>query len=130
MGQSVAGAQEAAWSVVAPDARMMVADHTKLLNDGNALAKRLHVTPDTAAADSIRNANKTLSDQLKSMPKGAAFDSAYVNAQVAGHQATLDMLKNAANQAQSADLKKALNDAMPTVQKHLDRIQAIQGKMT
>lgn len=110
-------------------ARMMVTDHTKLLNDGNALAKKLNVTPDTAAADSIRNANKTLADQLRGAAKGAAFDSTYVDAQVTGHQATLDMLKNAAGAAQNADLKKALNDAMPVVQKHLGRIQSIQGKL-
>lgn len=110
-------------------ARMMVTDHTKLLNDGNALAKKLKVTPDTAAADSIRSANKSLADQLQGAAKGAAFDSTYVDAQVAGHQATLDMLKNAAGAAQSADLKKALNDAIPTVQKHLDKIQEIQGKL-
>ncbi len=110
-------------------ARMMVADHTRLLNDGNALAKRLKVIPDTDAADSIRNANQTMAEQLKGAPKGMTFDTTYVNGQVVGHGTTLDMIKNASGRAQNADLKKALNDAIPVVQHHLDRIKDIQGKL-
>ena len=110
-------------------ARQMIADHTKMLNDGNALAKRLNVTPDMAAADSIRTANGAMADQLRAAPKGMAFDSAYVNGQVMGHQATLDMIRTAEDQAQNADLKQALSDAAPMVEKHLDRIKDIQGKL-
>lgn len=109
--------------------RMMVTDHGKMLSEGNALAKRLNITPDTAAADSIMTANKTMADMLTAAPKGATFDTAYVNGQVMGHENTLAMLKTAADQAQNADLKKMLTDAQTPVQRHLDRIKDIQGKM-
>ena len=110
-------------------ARDMVSAHTKLLNDGNALAKRLNITPDSAAADSIMAMNQSTGATLQSTAKGAAFDSAYVNAQVAGHEYVLDMIKRAEGAAQNADLKTMLTKAEPQVQSHLDRIKDIQGKM-
>jgi putative membrane protein len=110
-------------------ARQMVTDHTKMLNDVAGLAKRLNVTPDSAAADDIMKGNKMTADQLTAAEKGVTFDTAYVNGQVAGHQAVLEMIQNAASQAQNADLKQALNGAVPVVQHHLDRIKSIQDKM-
>jgi len=110
-------------------ARMMVTDHGKMLNDVSGLAKKLNVTPDTAAADSIKTANSSMANALRSAAKGTTFDTTYVNGQVAGHEATLAMLKTAAGQAQNAELKQALNGAMPAVQSHLDRIKNIQAKM-
>lgn len=110
-------------------ARDMVTAHTKMLNDGNALAKKLNITPDTAAADSLNMMNQSTAATLTAAAKGAAFDSAYVNAQVAGHEYVLDMVKRAEEQAQNADLKSALTAAEPQVQQHLDRIKGIQSKM-
>jgi putative membrane protein len=109
--------------------RMMVTDHGKMLSQGNALAKRLNITPDTAAADSIMAANKMMADMLTATSTGTTFDTAYVNGQVMGHENTLSMLKNAADRAQNADLKKMLTDAQEPVEQHLDRIKDIQGKM-
>jgi len=110
-------------------ARDMVTAHTKMLNDGNALAKKLNITPDTAAADSINAMNQSTAATLTAAAKGAAFDSAYVNAQVAGHEYVLDMIKRAEGQAQNADLKSALTSTEPQVQQHLDRIKDIQSKL-
>jgi putative membrane protein len=110
-------------------ARDMVTDHGKMLSDAQALAKKINITPDSAAADSIRNANAQTASALSSAAKGKAFDSTYVAAQVTGHQNTLDMVKRAEGAAQNAELKTALNHADSVVSKHLDRIKDIQGKM-
>jgi putative membrane protein len=110
-------------------ARDMVTAHTKMLNDGNALAKKLNITPDTTAADSINAMNQSTAATLTAAAKGAAFDSAYVNAQVAGHEYVLDMIKRAEGQAQNPELKSALTSAEPQVQQHLDRIKDIQSKL-
>lgn len=107
----------------------MVIAHTAMLNEGNLLAKKLNITPDAAAADSINMMNQATGAALTAAAKGAAFDSAYVNAQVAGHQYVLDMIKRDEGAAQNAQLKSALTSAEPKVQAHLDRIKAIQGKM-
>jgi len=110
-------------------ARQMISDHTGMLNDVIGLARRLNIIPDNAAADDIQNGNRMTSDQLTAAAKGMTFDTSYVNGQVAGHRAVLEMIQNAASQTQNADLKKALNGAIPAVQHHLDRIKSIQDKM-
>ena len=107
----------------------MVVDHGKMLSDASALAKKINVTPDSMAADSITKANAATASALNSAPKGMTFDTTYVNGQVTGHQNTLDMVKRAEGQAQNADLKNALAHADSVVSKHLDRIKDIQGKV-
>lgn len=110
-------------------AKDMVTDHTMLLNQGNALAKKLNVVPKPAATDSIEAHDKSVAATLKQEPKGAGFDSAYVNNQVLGHQNTLDLVKRAEDQAQNDQLKALLKNAEPVIQRHLDRIKDIQGKL-
>lgn len=110
-------------------ARDMVADHTLLLNQGNALAKKLNVTPQPAANDSVDAMNRQIAQRLQQEPGGATFDSAYVNSQVQGHKNTLDLLKRGQDQARNAELKTMLQNAQPVVQRHLDRINDIQGKL-
>lgn len=110
-------------------ARDMVTDHGMLLNQGNALAKKLNVVPKPAATDSIAATNKQLMQTLRQEPKGGSFDSVYVNNQVLGHQNTLDLIKRAEDQAKNAELKTLLKNAQPVIQRHLDRIKDIQGKL-
>lgn len=110
-------------------AKDMVTDHTMLLNQGMALAKRLNVTPAPNADTSIVAMNNKMASELSSAAKGMAFDSMYVNGQVQGHQMTLDLVKNAEGKAQNAQLKTMLTSAQPIIQRHLDRIKDIQGKM-
>jgi predicted outer membrane protein len=107
----------------------MVIAHTAMLDSGNALAKKLNITPDPAAADSIDEMSRPTGVALRAAPQGAAFDSAYVNAQVPGHQYVLDMIKRDESAARNANLKSALTSAEPKVQAHLDRIRTIQGKL-
>lgn len=109
--------------------RDMVADHTMLLNKGQALARRLNITPAPSADSAIVAMNDRVSSELSNAAKGAGFDSLYVNTQVQGHQMTLDMLRNAEGKAQNPQLRTMLNDAQPVVQRHLDRIRDLQGKM-
>ncbi len=110
-------------------AHAMVTDHSMMLTKGTALAKKLNITPAPMANDSTVAMNQATASMLSSAPKGMAFDSAYVNSQVAGHQHVLDMIKSAQGQAQNADLKAMLTSAQPAIQRHLDRIKDIQGKM-
>jgi putative membrane protein len=110
-------------------AKWMVTAHTKMLNAGNDLAKRLNITPNQTAADSIKAANQALANQLQSAAKGTAFDTAYINAQVMGHQAALDLVNRAADQASNPDLKQLLQQAAPEIQQHLDSVKTIQDKL-
>ncbi len=107
----------------------MVSAHTRMLDMGMSLGKTLGAKDKPAAEDSIAKANMEMASHLTSTAKGAAFDKAYIDAQVMGHQAALQFVQNAAGQAKNADLKKMLTDAQPDIQKHLDRAKQLQGKM-
>jgi putative membrane protein len=63
------------------------------------------------------------------MPKGAAFDKAYIDHSVADHQSVLTTLDAALAAAQDPQLKDMLTKAKPKVQEHLDKAKAIQGKL-
>jgi putative membrane protein len=107
----------------------MVKHHTQMMNDGKSLATKASITPNMAAADSVTTANKAAGDKLASTAKGAAFDKAYIDAQVMGHQSALANVQAGAAAAQNADLKKMLTDAQPEIQKHLDKAKELQSKM-
>jgi predicted outer membrane protein len=98
-------------------------------SDGAALAAKIAVVPKSPADSAIVAANDSTAAHLKSASKGMPFDTTYANAQVGGHQMALDFLRRASSQAQNPDLKKAVTDAIPVVQGHLDMATALQTKL-
>ena len=135
-------------------ARELVQAHTKSLEKDRQLAKAANVelmkvstgdsarrsgdtsasaTPTTPAgtgvAAQIHQMHMQASQQLRSL-KGADFDSAFVNAQVMGHQQVLDLLQRSQSQAQNADLQNHLTEAVKEVQTHLDRARELQQSLT
>jgi predicted outer membrane protein len=68
-------------------------------------------------------------DQVKQQ-KGAAFDSAFVNAEVQGHQQVLDLLQRSQSQAQNPQVQQHLTAAIKDVQDHLQRGQKLQQSLT
>jgi putative membrane protein len=68
-------------------------------------------------------------DSLTAMAKGAAWDKAYIDNEVAVHQAVLSLLQSAQGAAQDTSLKALITKATPAVQGHLTKAQDIQGKL-
>ncbi|MEO5904445.1 MAG: DUF4142 domain-containing protein [Gemmatimonadaceae bacterium] len=110
-------------------AKDMMRDHHKLRADGQALAKKLGVTPEAPASDDSRaQMDKTMS-LYNGAAKGKDFDKAYIDNEVTYHKALLETATAAMNAAQNAELKNFIQKAAPAVQAHLDHGQSIQGKM-
>ena len=107
----------------------MMKDHHALRVGGQALAKKLSITPEPAAGDTSAAAHKTLADSLTAMPKGAAWDKYYIDHEVSGHEAVLATAQNAMSATQNAEVKALLAKASPIVQDHLDKAKAIQSKL-
>ena len=63
------------------------------------------------------------------MPKGAAWDKAYIDNEVAVHQSVLNLLQTASTAAQDTSLKALIAKAQPTIQAHLEKAQSIQSKL-
>jgi putative membrane protein len=114
-------------------AKMMMSEHHALRVQGQALAKKLKVTPEAPADDPVKQAGEAEMTALKSAGSGAAFDRTYIDQEVGVHKAVLDLAGKAHDQTSNAELKTLIEKAKPTIQKHLDRAQELQqtlGKAT
>lgn len=109
--------------------KLMMNDHHALRKAGQDLVKKLNVTPQAPANDSLPAMASALSDSLKSMAKGKAWDKFYIDHEVAMHQKVLGLIDAASSAAQAPELKDLLAKARPNIEMHLKRAQDIQGKL-
>ncbi len=110
-------------------AKMMMRDHHSLRAQGQALAKKLGVTPEAPANDDSKAQMDKAMSMLTSVGKGKDFDKAYIDDQVEYHKNLLSTATVAMGAAQNSELKNFIQKAAPAVQAHLDAAQAIQKKM-
>jgi putative membrane protein len=109
--------------------RDMMRDHHALRKAGQDLATKLNVTPAMPAGDNSAAAAAAWQDSLTTMPAGAAWDKAYINHEVAYHEAVLQTAQTALGAAQNAELKALIEKAAPNIQAHLDHAKSIQSKL-
>ena len=109
--------------------RDMMRDHHALRKSGQDLAKKLNVTPQMPANNNSEAADNAWVDSLQSMPKGTAFDKAYIDHEVGAHTQVLASLHTAESAAQNAELKDLITKAIPTIEAHLKKAQDIQSKL-
>lgn len=132
MSDSAHGALAAAngtSSAVRDYGKLMMRDHHTLRAQGEALAKRLKITPTPPPNDNLPADAQKASDLLNSTAKGKDFDKAYVDHEVENHKTVLEIATKAMSDAQSTELKNMIQKAAPTLQAHLDRAQSIQRSM-
>jgi putative membrane protein len=128
-GDSTAGAVAATKGTAAAVrdfGKRMMRDHHQLRLQGQALAKKLNVTPLAPSDDPVTPAGQKEMDTLNSTAKGKDFDRAYIDAEVDIHKAVLDLATKAASQTQTAELKNLIQKAAPVIQGHLDKAESIQ----
>jgi putative membrane protein len=132
MTDSAAGAVAATKgtsSAVRDFGKQMMRDHHTLRARGEALAKKLKITPAPPSDDPITADAQKEMDTLNSTAKGKDFDKAYIDGEVDGHKKVLELLIKAAQQTQNTQLKNLIQKAAPVVQGHLDRAEAIQKSL-
>lgn len=99
---------------------MMVRDHTKANDNLKQIAGRQNIELPTEP-DAKHKAKK---QQLEAA-SGAAFDSAYTQAQVADHEATESLLKQEIESGTDTEAKAWASEALPTVTAHLKRAREL-----
>jgi putative membrane protein len=109
-------------------AKMMMSEHHALRVQGEALAKKLNVTPEAPTDDPVKTAGSSEMAALHSAAKGA-FDSTYIDQEVTIHKAVLDLANKAHDDTKTDELKKLIESAKPIIQKHLDRAEELQKKL-
>ena len=120
--------QKATTPAVKKFAALMIADHTKMLADGSALATKLAITPDTSRSD-VRDLAKDGDMDLKELQgkkAGKDFDEDYMEKQIDTHQKVLDKLNDASKSAKAPELKSAVDASIAKVQAHLTQAKAIK----
>src|SRR3954453_17667623 len=107
-------------------ASLMVADHTGVNKQAVALVTKLKVTPqDNDTSKSLKAGGDKNLETLKGL-KGAAFDKAYVDHEVAYPQAVLDAVdKTLIPSASNAELKALLEKVRPAFVAHLEHAKHI-----
>ncbi len=111
-------------------AEQMVNDHQAGIKEALALAGKLGVKPEeSAVTKSLKQGAKEVAARLKK-EKGKAFDKDYIDTEVAYHQAVIDAVKNTlVPGAQNAELKTLLQQAIPTLEGHLQHAKMVQSQL-
>jgi putative membrane protein len=111
-------------------AQLMVTDHGGVNKAATELVHKLKVKPeDNATSDSLKKGGADNLANLKTL-KGAAFDKAYVDHEVAYHQAVLDAMdKTLIPSAKNAELKGLLVKVRPAFVAHLEHARHLQAEL-
>lgn len=113
-------ASKAANAQVKAYANKLVKDHTAANNQLMAIAKRHNI--DTTAG-------MAPSEPDWMSQTGAAFDKAYIDAQVKGHQEAIDLFDKEAKGGSDKELKAFAAKQLPGLRAHLKQAQDLQSKL-
>ncbi len=111
-------------------ADQMITDHTGVNKSAVDLVTKLKVTPeDNPTSQSLKAGGDKNVANLKTL-KGAAFDRAYIDHEVAYHQQVLDAVdKTLIPSATNADLKALLVKVRPAFVAHLEHAKHVQSAL-
>jgi putative membrane protein len=108
----------------------MITDHSSVNKAATELVQKLHVTPaPSATSESLQKGGD---DNLAALKKlsGAAFDKAYVDHEVAYHEAVISAVdKTLIPSAQNAELKALLVKVRPAFVAHLEHAKQLQASL-
>lgn len=111
-------------------AQQMITDHTAVNQQASALVGKLGVTPEANPTSQQLTSDGAAARERIGQLSGAAFDRAYVDNEVAYHQAVLDAIDNTLiPSSQNAELKSLLQQVRPAIAAHLDHAKQVQGKL-
>jgi len=120
LGQRV---QDAAASQQVKDyGQMLVTDHTNDYNQLYAAAHQANLNVPNAI-DAAHN--KSMIDPFQKL-KGTAFDHRYIREMIAGHTKAIAVYKKESSGAQNDSIKTYAQEALPTLQKHLDAAKDLE----
>jgi putative membrane protein len=109
-------------------AQQMITDHSAVQKAVRDLATKLNVTPaDSETSDSLKTQAQQITYKLRGL-RGKEFEKAYVNNEVAYHEAVINATKTVLiPSAQNAELKSALQGAEPLFEGHLQHAERVQS---
>lgn len=117
MAQSVSDSQP-----VKDYGQMLATDHTNDFHQLYVVAHQANLNmPDAIDSEN----NKTMIGPFEKL-KGAAFDHRYIHDMIEGHTKAIAIYKKEAADAQNPALKAYAEQALPTLEKHLDGAKTLE----
>jgi putative membrane protein len=111
-------------------AQQMITDHTSVNKQATDLVTKLNVIPEENDTSRQLAASSDATRESMRAKTGADFDKAYIDNEVAYHQAVLDMLDSTLIPgAQNAELKSLLESVKPAFAAHLDHAKKVQSSL-
>jgi putative membrane protein len=112
-------------------AQLMITDHGGVNKSATELVTKLHVTPESnPTSESLKSGGDQNLASLRKL-NGHAFDTAYVDHEVAYHQAVLDAVdKTLIPSAKNAELKALLVKVRPAFVAHLQHAKSLQASLS
>jgi putative membrane protein len=109
-------------------AQQMITDHSAVQKSVIELAAKLNVTPaDNETSNALKAQAEQTTQKLRGL-KGNKFERAYVDNEVAYHEAVINAVKTVLiPSAQNAQLKSALQGAEPLFEGHLLHAEHVQS---
>jgi putative membrane protein len=110
--------------------KQMVTDHGGVNQQAVALVTKLKVTPaDNPTSQSLKTGGEENVKHLKTL-KGAEFDKAYVDHEVAYHQQVLDAIdQTLIPNARNEELKALITKVRPAFVAHLEHAKMVQATL-
>lgn len=105
-------------------AEMMAEQHSDASKKIEEFAARLHVTLPTATGADTKDAIEKLMEK-----KGLELDKEYIDMMVSKHEAIIDEMEEASNDAKNQEIKMWASDALPSIKMHLEKAKNIQEKL-
>ena len=96
----------------------MVKDHSKINDDLKEVAAKMNVTMPSGVSAKHHAAIEKMAGM-----SGANFDNAYVAAMVTDHEKDIAEFEKADKEVKNPDLKKFIENALPMMKDHLDKIK-------
>ena len=110
--------------------KQLVGDHRTVRQQGRDLAKKLKVTPTPPKDFQMKKDHAAAMKTLESL-KGAAFDRAFLEHEVAYHKAVIDAINTTLMPAlQNQDVKDLVTKVAPAFNAHMVMAQNLLDKLT
>jgi putative membrane protein len=120
-------AKRATSKAVKDFAATMIRDHEAVNKQASDLAAKLKVTPAGNAVSTSLRTGQTASKAKLEKTSGAAFDRAYMDNEIAYHQAVIDAVDGVlVPQTHNAELKALLQSVRPALVAHLEHAKMVR----
>lgn len=130
----ITGAEQALSKSSNPEVRQfaetMIRDHTGVIEQAAALAARLGVTPADNDISTALTANAAEVRARLAPMTSAAFDRAYMENEVAYHEAVIAAVEETlVPNTSNAELRKLLSSVVPALRAHLEHARSLSQKL-